>query len=353
MTPRHFLAVAALIEGALLATLIVLILVNRWFRERRRALVHPYGVALDESILRWALGTGDLTAVLDNFAQLPTPLATDALVGWAVRVPGERWEGLAARLEQAPWAREVRAAAESPRWWRRLEAARFLSVAAVPADSPRVLKLLRDPHPAVHLAAVGTLERLQTPEIVTVTLDRLPHLTPTVYAYYAAMLQRARKVVVDLLLERLRHPDHPDLSRFAEFAARMQEPALRAPLTALVAHADAECRLQVARGLGAFPHSESIAALARLARDASWKVRAQAVRSLGRIGDPGSLPLLREALGDDEWWVRQRAALALYRLGVAGRNALLDAEVGANALARDMARLVLGLSPQAIAEFAA
>ena len=48
-----------------------------------------------------------------------------------------------------------------------------------------------------------------------------------------------------------------------------------------------------------------------------------------------------------------RTGLALTRFGSAGRNALLAAEVGADPSARDMARLVLGLSPQALAEFAA
>lgn len=353
MNYRSFLAVVALVQGALLAALLVLIVLNRWLRLRRGALVHPHRIALDESMHRWALGTGEIAGVLDCLAHLPKVLAIDALTGWASRVPGERWHVLAAQLALAPWARAIRADADSARWWKRLDAGRLLAVAAVPDDTPQVLKLLRDPHPAVHLAAVGTIERLQAPEIVTAALDRLPSLTPTVYAYYASMLQRARTLVLQLLLERLTRTDTRDLARFTEFAARMQEPALRAPLTRLAAHGDAEVRVQVARALGAFPHPESIAALSQLARDAEWTIRAQAVRSLGRVGDPGSLALLRLALGDSEWWVRQRAALALQRLGGPGRNALLDAEIGANPLARDMARLVLGLSPQAIAEFAA
>ena len=71
------------------------------------------------------------------------------------------------------------------------------------------------------------------------------------------------------------------------------------------------------------------------------------------IADPKSLPALREALRDAEWWVRLRAGLALTRFGAAGRNALLEAEVGGHQEARDMAALILGLSPQALAEYAA
>src|SRR5919108_168204 len=226
-------------------------------------------------------------------------------------------------------------------------------VAAPPGDRARLLTLLRDPHPAVHIAAVATLERVESAALATAALDRMPYLAPTVGAYYAGMLRRSRKTVLQLLLTRLRHTDDPALARLAEFAARLQEPALRESLTTLASHADAEVRTQVARALGAFPHHESILALTRLVGDAAWTVRAQAARSLGMLADPATLPLLHAALADPNWWVRLRSGLALTRFGSAGRNALLAAEVGADPGSRDMARLVLGLSPQALAEFAA
>jgi hypothetical protein len=40
------------------------------------------------------------------------------------------------------------------------------------------------------------------------------------------------------------------------------------------------------------------------------------------------------------------------RFAAAGRNALLEAELGANPFASATAKLVLGLPPQALAEFA-
>jgi HEAT repeat protein len=90
-----------------------------------------------------------------------------------------------------------------------------------------------------------------------------------------------------------------------------------------------------------------------LVHDEAWPVRAQAARSLGMIADPKTIPALRESLRDLEWWVRLRAGLALMRFGAPGRNALLEAEVGAHAEARAMAGLILGLSSQALAEYAA
>ncbi len=353
MTARHFLTIVAIVQGALLAALLVLIMLNRWFRLRRSTRLTPRREALDASMRRWAAGTAPLAGVLVGLGRLPTPLAIDALVKWSARVPGERWRQLAQTLEHTWWAKLVRTNSTSARWWKRLECARFLSVAAVPTDVARLTRLIKDGHPAVHVAAVACLERMENTPLTLTALDRLPQLAPTVQAYYAAMLLRSRPVVVDHLQKRLRRSDDPALPRLAEFAARLGEPALRERLTALADHTDPEVRIQSARALGSFPHKESVVALKRLVTDEAWAVRAQAVRSLGMITDGSTLPLVRAALQDDVWWVRLRAALALVRFAAPGRNALLEAEVGANPVASAVAKMVLGLPAQALAEFAA
>jgi len=353
LNARAFLTVVAIVQGGLLAAIIVLIVLNRWFRLRRSTRLSPRREAVDASMRRWAVGTTPLAGVLVGLARLPVPLAIDALVKWSARVPGERWRQLAVALEQAWWARFVRTNSTSARWWKRLESARFLSVAAMPRDVARLTRLINDAHPAVHVAAVASLERMENPALTLTALDRLPRLAPTVQAYYAAMLLRSRPVVIEHLQKRLRRADDPALPRLAEFAARLGEPALRERLTALADHPNPEVRIQSARALGNFPHQESVAALQRLVTDDAWAVRAQAVRPLGMIADAGSLAALKAALQDSEWWVRLRAALALMRFGAAGRNALLEAEVGAHPFASAVARMVLGLPPQALAEFAA
>ena len=352
MNARAFLIVVAIVQGGLLVALIVLIVLNRWFRVRRSTRLNPRREAVDASMRRWTAGTAPLSGVLIGLARLPVPVAIDALVKWSARVPGERWRQLAVALEQAWWARLVRTNSTSARWWKRLESARFLSVAATPRDVARLTRLINDAHPAVHVAAVASLERMENPALTLTALDRLPRLAPTVQAYYAAMLLRSRPVVIDHLQKRLRRVDDPALPRLAEFAARLSEPALRERMTALADHPDPEVRVQSARALGSFPHKESVAALKRLVTDDAWAVRAQAVRSLGMIADAGTLPAVTTALQDDIWWVRLRAALALMRFGGVGRKALLDAEVGGQPFASAIAKMVLGLPSQALAEFA-
>jgi len=353
MTARHFLTIVAIVQGALLAALLVLIVLNRWFRLRRSTRLNPRREAVDASMRRWAAGTAPLAGVMIGLGRLPTPLAIDALVKWSARVPGDRWRQLAQALEHTWWAKLVRTNSTSARWWKRLECARFLSIAAMPTDVARLTRLINDRHPAVHVAAVASLERMENTPLTLTALDRLPQLAPTVQAYYAAMLLRSRPVVVDHLQKRLRRSDDPALPRLAEFAARLGEPALRERLTALADHTDPEVRIQSARALGSFPHKESVTALKRLVTDDAWAVRAQAARSLGMITDASTLPLVKAALQDDVWWVRLRAALALVRFAAPGRNALLEAEIGANPFASAVAKMVLGLPAQALAEFAA
>ena len=353
MTSLQFLWVVAVAQGVLLVALIILIILNRWFRVRRSARLQPRRQALDAVMQRWTMGRAPAAEVAQALARLPVSLAVDALVTWSARVPGERWQDLSRVLATQWWARVLRTNNRSARWWKRLECARFLSVAATPHDIGRVLRLLRDDHPAVQIAAAATLERLTSPVLVTAALAQLPFLGPTVQAYYASALKKARPAVVRHLQQLFARHEDPRLPRVVEFAARLEHPDLRAPFTALATHRDPEVRSQVARALGKYPHADSIAALRLLAQDRIWPVRAQAIRSLGMIADPATVNLVRDALRDGEWWVRLRAGLALARFGAAGRNVLLAAEVGAYEPSRDMARLVLGLSAQALAEYAA
>src|SRR5207245_1040885 len=276
VTSLQFLWVVAVAQGILLVALIILIILNRWFRVRGSARLQPRRQALDAVMQRWTMGQAPAAEVVQALARLPVSLAVDALVTWSARVPGERWQDLSRVLATQWWARVVRTNNRSARWWKRLECARFLSVAATPHDIGRVLRLLRDDHPAVQIAAATTLERLTSPILVTAALDQLPFLGPTVQAYYASALKKARPAVVRHLQQLFGRPD-----------------------------------------------------------------------------DPATVRRVRDALGDGGWWVRLRAGLALTRFGASGRNVLLAVEVGAHQPSRDMARLVLGLSSQALAEYAA
>lgn len=352
MNARQLVVFAAVIQGVLVVALLALILVNRWYRLRRRAVVLPRREATEQAFLRWAASDSGVHDVATALAALPAPVAVERLAAWSVRVPQDRWPVLADALYRAPWGARLRRAARSRRWWKRLQAARFLAAAGVPVDTATLVLLIRDPHPAVHLAAVSALNPTSKPELVEAAIDELPHLPVHVGSYFASALRRARAVAVPLLDRRLANLDNPALAHLAEYAARLQEPSLRPRFTALAKHPDREVRAQAARALGGLPHAESQAALFTLLTDEAWVVRAQAARGLGLLAAPAALPGLRKALRDPEWWVRLRAALALTRFGGSGRDALLQEERGPDVGARNVTELVLGLSPQALAEYA-
>jgi len=353
VTARQLLLIVALIQGVLLVALMGLILVNRWVQARKRAHLQPRRAVLDAAMRGWAMSETNPDLVVRALEALPRAAAVESLVAWASRLPGERWRALAIDLSHRPWAARLRAATRSRQWWKRLEAARFLSVVSTPDDLQILARLLQDPHPAVHIAAAAALERTVDPGLVKLVLQRVPDMASPVQAYYAAVLRNSHAIAVPMLIDRLSQVYDAGLSRMVEFVGRLGDAGLREPVTALAEHRSAEVRVQVARALGVFPHPRSVVALGLLATDSAWEVRAQAVRSLGRIADPTSLETLRARLRDAEWWVRLRAALALTRLGAPGRDALLAAEVGAQADARFVSRLILGLSNQALGEFAA
>ena len=108
MTSRQFLVIVAAVQGVLLIALVILIILNRWIRLRRGAKLHPRRVALDGVMQRWTLGQAGAADVLRALAQLPVPLAIDALVTWSARVAGERWQALSQALEHQWWTRVVR-----------------------------------------------------------------------------------------------------------------------------------------------------------------------------------------------------------------------------------------------------
>src|SRR2546428_7027625 len=215
-------------------------MLNRWVRVRRSARIHPRRVELDGVMQRWSLGKASPDEVLQALARLPVPIAIDGLVAWSARVASERWQELSRGLESQWWARAVRANSRSARWWKRLDCARFLSVAATSRDIGRVLQLLRDHHPAVQLAAATTLERLGSPSPVTAAPEQLPFLRPTAQGHHPDRPETARPAVLRHLQQLFRRLDDPRLPRLIEFAGRLRS---EEHTSELQSRSDIVCRL--------------------------------------------------------------------------------------------------------------
>ena len=176
VTARHLVLVAAVVQGVFVAALLLLIIVNRWVRQRRRAAIQPRREAAEEQFRHWAAGDVDVDAVANALVPLPAPIAIERLAAWSSRVPMDRWPALAQALSHARWGAKLRRGARSRRWWRRLQSARFLAAAGVADDVPTLARLIKDPHPAVHLAAVSALNHVDSAELAEAAIDQLPSL---------------------------------------------------------------------------------------------------------------------------------------------------------------------------------
>lgn len=362
---HHALVVTLIVQGAFLSALLFQILTIRGLDRMRSRRESPLVQQVHRILRRWANGDAEVREVVAALRLIGGSLAIRVLAEAADRARGEAWETLVTGLASETWVVATRRLTRSRRYWDRRERARLLSVIATKDDTPEVIHLLEDPHPAVSLAIVPALERVQSPALTGAVLGLLPRLPPALIAYFGWTLRRSGARVAPQLITTLRDSVGVTTLRLAEFGAHLADPALRPCFLALAGSADPEIRARAAVGLGTMPGEGTIETVERLARDEAWQVRLQAVKVLGRIGATSSLVVLSDALRDPMHWVRLRAGGALMRLGAEGRQVLVrtagppdaglprgpgaDVEAGA----RDVARLLLSQPGWALEDVAA
>jgi HEAT repeat protein len=341
-------------QSAFFVLLVMMLVINRARRRSRERRETAAAANFAEPLRRWLLGIGDVRQVAAALRKMPPRIALrQATVAATSRVAPAQLGELARVLRGERWVGRVLARGRSHFWWRRLEAARFLSLVAGLGDRTLLRRLLSDPHPAVQAAATRCLARISDPGLVAHVLERLPDRGAVVRLFQAEVLRDVLRHAVPDLLRRLR-PETPaaKLEVWITIAEVVGDPQCLAAATTLHGHTDATVRVAIARALRHYFHPDASAALVRLIGDTDWRVRVQAARSLGAIGGAHEVPCLVAAMSDRVWWVRYRAALALAQLGDLGRRALREAGELRDPYAREMAAMVEGLSPGAAAELA-
>jgi HEAT repeat protein len=179
----------------------------------------------------------------------------------------------------------------------------------------------------------------------------MPGRQDAVQQYQFAALNRHPGIVAEALVPRLR-PEVPAvmLNAWIDAAGASANPVALWRVRDLALHEAPEVRLHVARALRRHAEPETVPVLLKLLTDDDWRVRAQAARALGALRVISAAAPLAEAVRDRAWWVRYRAALALAQIGGEARGRLLLVSRGSDPLARDMSRLVAGLSSAAVVE---
>jgi HEAT repeat protein len=305
-----------------------------------------------EPLRAWLVAGAHPAPVVQALRTLPggTAIAYVAMLARQTIPAGNR-EELAEALRSESWVSDAIAQRRSPFWWRRLEAARALSLVAGPRERDAVRALLHDPHPAVQLAAATAVPRVADAAILDDVLDGIDRMPGVVRHALTAELVRSRSAIGSGLADRIqREAPAAALAGWIGLADLIDDPLAVQAALARAEHPDAAVRRTLARALRRRPGPDSEAALARLVRDADATVRAAAARTLGELHATGTVAALTPLLSDPVWAVRLRAAIALGLSGERGRGVLRAARDGTDRFARDMAALVVGLSDGALIE---
>ena len=267
--------------------------------------------------------------------------------------PVDRGE-LVDMLRAESWVRRTIDGAGSLLWWKRLAAARTLSLIATREDRGTILQLLSDAHPAVQSAGTACLNKYADEELLIRVIDGLSAASSAVRTYQLSVLRAYASLVGPMLLERLRADAPPHkLYAYIHAAAELEDDDCMARVASLSTHEHPEVRVAVARVLRNRSGDAAQVKLLSMLRDSDWRVRAQAARALSGTHDERTVAELSRALMDTNWWVRFRAGLALAAMGPMGRQALTNALSNDDRYARDMATLVVGLSEASVAELSA
>lgn len=353
MQGAWLLVVIAVAQLVFATFLVVLLFANR-VRQRRLA-VRAADVAqrVAEPLNAWLIGAGSAEQVVATLRALsPEQALEQLLMVSSLSVPEEQMNELAALLRREAWTQAMLRHCSSRLWWRRLQAARLLTVIGTGSDRAVVLHLLDDRHPAVQTAATNCLLRCADETMVERLLQDLERRPSVVRLYQFDALRRVWRLTSPVVLRRLADPRITlgELEVVVNLVEAIGTPELVRAALPLYTHSSANVRLAVARALKKYFHTDSYAAATTLLDDPDWRVRGQAARALGALGSEAAIPRLLQAMSDRSWWVRFRSGLALAQLGERGRAELRRARDLPDRYGSEMARMISGLSDGGLVE---
>ena len=342
-----------LVGGGFAIGLCILIFIRlRWKMTRRWREVEEATRVIEPVLHAWLARDAEISSVKLALRGLRPHAAFSSMTRLVVQqVTFELQQQLAKELRAEPWVGTILRRATSVFWWRRFDAARLLCAVGVEGDEPLVAALLSDRVAAVRLVAMDAAARLHGQELVDRELDTLPLRQDAVQTYQLAAMVRQRVLVASALIPRLT-ADAPlqSLSAWIDAAGALADPEALKRVRDLAGHPAPEVRVRVARALRRLSDPDTPVVLVQLLGDEDWRVRAQAARALGALRCGDATESLVRAVCDRSWWVRYRSALALAQIAGPARAALLDLRSCDDAMARDMATLVAGLSSAAVVE---
>ncbi|HZO99236.1 MAG TPA: HEAT repeat domain-containing protein [Terriglobia bacterium] len=284
---------------------------------------------------------------LEAVAGLPVRLQTRVLVALARNLSGRQKEAVSALAARTGLTAQVECRLQSVWWWRRLYAARLLTVLGVGESA--IPKLLKDRHILVRAQGAEWASRYPKPELMEALLSLLEDSSKLCRFTSQDSLLILGVVAVPYIADYISGQSRPGLEAALEVAVGLAEPRFLQPALNLCDHSAPSVRVLAARLLGRIGGKDAVAALKGLLNDTQGAVRAAAARALGKLGEWPSAPALALFLRDPAWDVRREAGLALRSLGSPGILLLRRYLTDQDRFARDMARQILEIPDSALA----
>ena len=182
------------LQSAFLGLVSAFFLTRRAYQRRARVTIREARQRVDVPLRAWIVAGAHAEPVARAIHELP--LANAAAYGALLArhsIPEPQRAELALALRGEAWVATAIGQTGARAWWRRLEAARVLSIVAGPAHQDLLLTLLRDPHPAVQAAAAAVLPRVADPATLGALVGFASGLPRVVRHELAAKLREVRR----------------------------------------------------------------------------------------------------------------------------------------------------------------
>jgi HEAT repeat protein len=276
---------------------------------------------------------------------LPRRLQVRLLVGLARSLTGDQKLAIREMAVHAGVVARAERRLGSRLWWRRLHAARLLTVLGAGEDS--MPRLMTDRDPVVRAQAGEWAADHPSAELIRSLLALLTD--PDKLCRFTAenSLLRMGGLAVPALVDYLLSHAGVEVEAAMVVAAGLAEPRFIGPALPLCRDPVPDTRALAAGLLGQLGGGDAVGILAELLGDPDSAVRAAAARALGKLNHWPAAPALARALRDRAWDVRREAGLALRALGSPGILLLRSSVSDEDAFAADMARQVLDIPESA------
>jgi len=312
------------VVSAVFLGLLVLIIVNKAWREMRENFVVRRKRDLEPALFRYVMNSKPIEAFLTGpVARRDWPVIEQVFFDLLRIARGNVSERAREAFEGLGIVDHYLEQLAGRRWWRRAEAAEKLGLIASAKATRPLIERMSDPMPEVRVRAAQALGNIGTPEALRPLVSALRDAGRWSAIRVAGMMIAAGDEAVDVLLEEFdRLPEHAQISAIDIFG-RIKSLRATPLLRKLLEDPRVDLRARSAYALGMIGDPTAAPHLAERLKDKEWAVRSMAAKALGRLRESGSIPALEAALSDPQWWVRANAAEALKLKGAVGQDALL------------------------------